>query len=284
MSSIERASPQMQGLSIWERMVSSADAARRKVHSFCFSLLDKSIGMVQLRILSTLSGGELKDKTLQARVQIMVDELSLHTHRANHRVKYQVTLINSKKATATCLSGNRIVVFKGLIDVIDALDLSQDEEVTKNDVLAAVIGHEVAHVALGHSIVSITFPFLSIAVVPFWLILTKVECPNQMCDPYPISTSVPPPYVWMAILFFQLLSLAHRRNNEREADKYGIELMYKAKYNVRGSLPLLKRPNIQSPFNRLIEVVDTWISTHPSPRERLNLNRKTIVALEARAK
>lgn len=70
-----------------------------------------------------------------------------------------------------------------------------------------------------------------------------------------------------------LLQMKYSRDNEREADRYAIEMMRKAGYDPRGLAALLQRIEAEVP-RRLRAVVPDFLSSHPPTEEREALARE----------
>ena len=73
--------------------------------------------------------------------QLLRREINLHIE--GYRFDWQFSVINSKQVNAFCLPGGKVVVFTGLLELIDR------EGGGRDDWLATVLGHEIAH-ALAH--------------------------------------------------------------------------------------------------------------------------------------
>ena len=126
-----------------------------------------------------------------------------------------------------------------------------------DDELAAVLGHEVAHVVAGHVLESqsisladkyFTKPF-------FWLSLLGYLFPEAIFFAAPILAS-----------FFTSLALSRIR--EREADYVGLLLMADAGFNVSGAVSFWKKMNQweegpQNTAKKKNRKVSQFESTHP---------------------
>ena len=81
----------------------------------------------------------VQDEEVQARVRAIGQKLAAVCGR--QELLYEFTVIEDKEVNAFSLPGGFIFVNTGLVDAVDS-----------DDELAAVIGHEIAHVAARHSI------------------------------------------------------------------------------------------------------------------------------------
>jgi len=150
-------------------------------------------------------------------------------------VAWEVRVFDDKAVNAFALPGGKIGVFTGLLQVAQ----TQDQ-------LAAVIGHEVAHVIAGHSSERVSESMaaeLGISVVQ-------------------ASTGVDAQMLGVATNVFFLLP--NSRTHESEADLLGMDYMAKAGFDPRASVTLwqnMSKASSQKPPELL--------STHPSDSTRI---------------
>lgn len=104
--------------------------------------VDESLGE---QAQDTMEVGEiLEDEVLVDAIQAMVDRLSEHfkgTDVPSDKVEWQVRIVKSEQVNAFALPGGYITVFTGLIEDADSPDM-----------VAGVIGHEMAHVLQRHGL------------------------------------------------------------------------------------------------------------------------------------
>ena len=154
-------------------------------------------------------------------------------------IQYRFAVIEKDEMNAFALPGGYIYVYTGLMKQMD--DEAQ---------LAAVIAHEVGHVAARHSAerLSQQYGYQFIA----GLVLGKD--PNAYAELFAniFSTS--------GFLYFG-------RKNEYEADRLGAAYLNKAGYEVGGMVELMgKLKNLEE---REPTKFEEWLSTHPPTGERL---------------
>lgn len=148
---------------------------------------------------------------------------------------WEVRTFDDKSVNAFALPGGKIGVHTGLLKVAQ----TQDQ-------LAAVIGHEVAHVIAGHSSERVSESMAT------ELGLTVVQA----------STGVNTEMLGVATNVFFLLP--HSRTHESEADLLGMDYMAKAGFDPRASITLwqnMRQAGGQKPPEML--------STHPSDDTRI---------------
>ena len=159
---------------------------------------------------------------------------------------WEVQVFEDKNINAFALPGGKIGVFTGLLKAA----VNQDQ-------LAAVIGHEVAHVIAGHSNERYSEAKLA-------------EMGNAAVGQY---TGVNPELLGMATSVFFLLP--HSRTHEAEADVLGMDYMAKAGFDPRAAITLWENMAKASG-----EKPPEILSTHPSDQTRIRgLTKRLTVAL-----
>lgn len=139
----------------------------------------------------------------------------------------------------------------GTVVVTDALVL----EFTDEDLIAGVLGHEIAHVREQHSLQQL-YRSLSIYVL-VGLIAGDV---GPVLEDALLEGSL-------------LLSLAYSREHEREADAEGVALARQAGYDPEGLVRFFEALAKMTEGNG---GVPQWLSTHPASAERVETIRQII--------
>jgi len=156
--------------------------------------------------------------------------------RKDMPIKFKV--LNMGEVNAVALPNGRIYVFRGMLETSD----TEDE-------LAAVLAHEVGHVAGRHSLKQFRLS-MGIGLLADLLNLNKQSALVQN----------------LAGLAASLYELGYSRQHERDADNYALRLALLAGYDPKGSIELfdkfVKREG--KPARWLI-----YLSTHPASTERL---------------
>ncbi|KAL4753943.1 hypothetical protein BDW72DRAFT_201172 [Aspergillus terricola var. indicus] len=140
---------------------------------------------------------------------------------------------------AFVLPGGKVFVFTGI------LPICKDE-----DGLAAVLGHEIAHVVAHHTGERMSNNFVTMGVIFLAALL------------FDISGNIP------SLLLNLMYSLPNSRTQEAEADNIGLMMMSKACFNPEAAVDFwarMQRAEKQAP--------PQFISTHPSLTLELNYNR-----------
>lgn len=163
--------------------------------------------------------------------------------------KWEYNLVDDKAVNAWCMPGGKIVVYTGL------LPITQNEAA-----LAVVIGHEVSHALLLHGNTRMSQGLLQqLGGVALSVALANkpVETQNMFMTAYGAGTTV-------GIL------LPFSRNQELEADRYGLIWTAMAGYNPQEAIPLWERMERAAQGQRPPE----FLSTHPTEGRRINQLQK----------
>ena len=141
------------------------------------------------------------------------------------------------------MPGGKIMVYSGLVKKVNATD----------DELAAVIGHEISHALREHGRERMSTALIQqVGIIGFAAyIADKGIWTNAAMQAVTLGTT----------LFF---ALPNSREQEREADKIGLELTARAGYNPMAAVSLWRK------MGELSEVdMPEFLSTHPSNENRI---------------
>lgn len=157
---------------------------------------------------------------------------------------WEMAILETNELNAFVMPGGKIVIFEGILRA--ARDQHQ---------LAAVIGHEIAHVTAGHTKrkllqgkageVGIQVAAVLLGGGHYGATYTAQEALNQGA-------------------MYGLL-LPYKRGQETEADVVGLEFMAKAGFDPRAAVDLWKNMEAESGGEGLAE----FASTHPAPENRI---------------
>lgn len=163
-------------------------------------------------------------------------------------VQYSFAVLNSDDVNAMSAPGGFIFVNKGLLDYINF----------DKDILAFVIGHEVGHVVARHAVKMLERELKTeIAIAA----ITRNE-------------------QWARMLSFtrDLVLLGYGRDNEFEADRWGVELAYKAGYDPQGAVRFFQK--LLKDEKGKPSKLAVFFQTHPPTQDRLNRVQEEIRRLE----
>jgi predicted Zn-dependent protease len=188
--------------------------------------------------------GVVDNAELQQYVQSMGSALAAVSHRP--ALNWHFTVVNSPVVNAFAIPGGYIYLTRGILAY-----LNNEAE------LAGVMGHEIGHVTARHSVQQITRQQLAQVGLG-------------------IGGVISPTFGRFGNLTqgsLNLVFLRFSRDNEREADRLGVEYAARAGYDPR------EISNFFDVLGRLSEVGDRetipgWLSTHPDPPERVTTTRE----------
>ncbi|MDX1775799.1 MAG: M48 family metalloprotease [Desulfobulbales bacterium] len=173
---------------------------------------------------------------------------------SDRKLPYEFTVLNNSTPNAWALPGGKIAVNRGLL-----LELKSEAE------LAAVLGHEIVHAAAKHGAQGMQRGMLLQGA----LIATSVVAQNHEYANIIVGG---------AQVAAGLVHTKYGRDDELEADYYGMNYMSRAGYDPMAAIGL------QETFIRLNESrSQNWLaglfSTHPPSRARVEANKKTAATL-----
>ncbi len=169
------------------------------------------------------------------------------------RVPFTIKVIDSDEVNAFALPGGFFYVNSGLV-----LRAQEESE------LAGVMAHEIAHVTLRHG--------------------TKNATKGQIMQMATIPLILLGPGGWAGYGIYQaanfaipLTYLKFSRDDERQADYFGLEYMYKAGYDPNSYVTFFER--VQSDERRRPGTIPKVFSTHPPTPERIQNTQKEIAQI-----
>jgi beta-barrel assembly-enhancing protease len=170
---------------------------------------------------------------------------------------YSVAIANTHEINAVALPGGPIWIHRGVL-----------EQATNESQVAAVLAHEVAHIASRHAATQLTM----VAVTKWSLNLLGSLLGNAGGAG---GAKVAAEFLASGA------ALKFSREEEREADRVGLELMSRAGWDGHGMVEMFEILNKAA--RRDPSMVEAFFSTHPSPQERIK-NLSAVVAAHRRGK
>jgi predicted Zn-dependent protease len=187
--------------------------------------------------------GVADNRALQTYVQTLGQKLSRVSHRPT--LEWHFTVVDSPVVNAFAIPGGYVYITRGILAY-----LSNEAE------LAGVMGHEIGHVTARHSVRQMTRQELA----QFGLGVGSILSPSvgQLGN--------------VAESGLGLVFLRFSRDDEREADKLGVEYAARSAYDPR------QVSNFFDVLGRLSaandrETIPGWLSTHPDPPQRVESTR-----------
>lgn len=166
---------------------------------------------------------------------------------------YEFVVLNNGVPNAWALPGGKIAINRGLLTLLE--DESQ---------LAAVLGHEIVHAAARHSARQMTrATLLNVGLMAAGVAAQSSEYGEWIMTGAGVGANA-----WQA---------HYGRDQELEADKYGVQYMVKAGYDPQGAVEL------QETFVRLSEgqqqgFMENLFASHPPSAARVERNRELAAA------
>ena len=184
--------------------------------------------------------GEYPDKNLQTFVQARGDEIGKISHRPN--LTYHVKVLDSPVVNAFAVPGGYIYITRGII-----AQLNNEAE------LMGVMSHEIGHVAARHTVAQQSKQTLGQI-----LLLGGMIASEKFAE-----------YAGYAMQGMQLLFLRFSRDDEREADRLGVEYSSKLGYDAHQMAEFFKVLSKMT-LSESEGGIPTFLSTHPDPGDRYN--------------
>lgn len=156
---------------------------------------------------------------------------------------WEVQVFASPDANAFVLPGRKIGVFEGMLALM-----------SNADQLAAVVGHEIGHLAANHAQERISAQVAADAglrIIARLLNLGEVEYAEEIAAALGLGAEVG-------------LLLPYSRSHEIEADAYGLRAMAAAGYEPREAIELWNRMESATPQRG-----PAFLATHPAPAARI---------------
>jgi predicted Zn-dependent protease len=206
-----------------------------------------SIGEKNYAPMRQAEGGDYAmDPALTAYVQHVGNRLAAVSDR---KLPYEFVVLNNSIPNAWALPGGKIAVNRGLLT-----QLRSESE------LAAVLGHEIVHAAARHSAQQMSRGM----IVQGGLLAAQVAASDSDYGNL---------YMAGAGLGAQLVMQRYSREAELEADRYGIEYMHRAGYDVQGAVTL-QETFVKLSANRDSSWFEGLFASHPPSQERVDANRR----------
>ncbi len=184
-------------------------------------------------------------KRVGSRIARVITDYYTQKGQANelNGYKWEFNLIDNKEVNAWAMPGGKVVVYTGL------LNYTQNEAA-----LAVVMGHEITHAVAHHGNERMSQGALAQGLE---IIGNLATANNPKYNS--LFTSVFAPTAQIAVL------LPNSRNQELEADKFGLNFAAMAGYNPREAIPFWQRMAAAANGQKPPE----FLSTHPSDQNRI---------------
>jgi Zn-dependent protease with chaperone function len=236
--------------------------------------LEFALGQISYNSLIASWGGKNNNHECKGNIEKIAQDLFSQTERKG--LTCNIAIVHSQTPNAACLPGGYMVISQGLINKINEyIDQNNCQDITKQDLIAAVLGHEIGHAEGRHSARSIEFMLLItfiFAIIKNYLFTRKTRHQDTKEWIYDDIKNV--------LSFF--IKQKKSRCHEFEADRYGIELMHKTNiYQIDAAIHLQEMFKSMEHVhkNKTLKNAESIFRSHPFSEDRLQENRKTIEAL-----
>ena len=185
-----------------------------------------------------------KDAKGNARLQAVGQKIA--SVAAIDNAQWEFVLFDSPEKNAFCLPGGKVGFYKGLLDFVD------------NDAqIAAVVGHEVGHVALRHAAKRMGQETLTSVLIQGGgaILGSQVQMSSQALQGVMAAAGAG---AQVGVL------LPFSRSNETDADRIGVDYMSRTGYDVKQAVRLWEKMGAAS-----TDRPQEWMSTHPNPESRV---------------
>jgi predicted Zn-dependent protease len=196
-------------------------------------------------------GDYIIDPELTAYVQSVGNKLAAVSDR---KLPYEFVVLNSSVPNAWAMPGGKIAFNRGLL-----YELNSEAE------LAAVLGHEIVHAAARHGAQSMETGILLQGAVMATGIAAQDNRYSELI-------------VGGAQLSTQLISKKYSRDDESEADLYGMRYMKKAGYDPRAAVTL-QETFVRLSKDRNSNFIEGLFASHPPSEARVAANKATLAEL-----
>lgn len=196
-----------------------------------------------------VNSGSNKDAEMVRRVGLRISRAitNYYTQKGQaselNGYKWEFNLIDSKEVNAWCMPGGKVVVYTGL------LGITQNEAA-----LAVVMGHEITHAVAHHGNERMSQGALAQGLEIVGNIATANNPKYNS-----LFNNVFAPTAQIAVL------LPNSRNQEYEADHFGLNFAAMAGYNPREAIPFWQRMSAAANGQKPPE----FLSTHPADENRI---------------
>lgn len=201
--------------------------------------------------LQQQGGRYIVDPELNLYIASVGKKLSVHSPL---KLPYEFTVIDNEVPNAWALPGGKMAINTGLLVLLE--DEAQ---------LAAVLGHEIIHAAAEHS----ARQMAQAQLIGFGALAVGVAArDNEYAQYIGLGTALASG-VWQA---------KYGRDQELEADHYGMNMMSKAGYEPQGAVEL-QQTFVTLSQGRDSNWLDNLFASHPPSQERVEKNKERAATL-----
>lgn len=176
------------------------------------------------------------DPLLNAYVQSIANKLWMQVARKD--LPYNIKVIKAPDINSFATEGGFVYIDEGLIDFVQS-----------DDEFAGVIGHETGHIERRH--------------------VVTMNSKAEILEALTALASILSPFFYVGGSWLDYtLMMKVSREDEIEADRYGLQLMSRAGYDPEAMVTMMKHMNVLEGDND--ELVDKYLEDHPDPDVRVS--------------
>lgn len=197
--------------------------------------------------ISTNSRQSARVKNVAKRISSAVETLYRQQGMSNELkgFRWEFNLIKGTDINAFCMPGGKICVYEAMMPIADT-----------DDMLAVVLGHEVAHAIAKHSAEHLTDELIT--TIGVYAVLSMIQSSDISSTKKIIAAAITSAGATLTTLKFS-------RIDEAEADRLGLILAAMAGYNPDAAIPFWQRMGAKSGSRSTHD----FYSTHPSNSNRI---------------
>jgi len=184
------------------------------------------------------------DDVVQNYINSLGQKIAIHSERPN--LNYEFYVVDSKEINAFAVPGGFIYVTTGIIKELD-----------NEAQLAAVIGHEIGHIAKKHSVKFLQRAIIANYGIEFLTNLMGIKSKNRKSEITKIISTIG----------INFLFLKNSRENEYEADEQGAYLISKLGYDPGAMIGV--QEHLMKLRKSKPNALEEFLSTHPISENRI---------------
>lgn len=215
-------------------------------------------------------------------------------HVTDRKFDYKVVVVGSSVINAFCAPGGHIVVNRGLIEAVlnaHEKNLFGLGEMDPEDVVTAIMAHEMVHANARHSmraielslfVAGLLFVVAKTAQFALRILAAKENTPERKAVAEGAEAAIEALYQHLSGIIANLWQASFSRKHENEADLYGQVYLHRAGIDPKAmvlAMQLLADSEVENPVP-ILRTIESWFRSHPHSMERAETCRKNIALIQ----